>query len=68
MNPKNIPLLLQAIWSTGFNLVTRILPSYFATVASAFQIGLIYSLYALAKFLSIPCGWVSDKIGKLVSR
>ena len=62
---KNIPLLLQVTWSTGFNLVSRILPSYFATVASATQIGSIYSIYAGAKFLAIPCGWLSDKIGKV---
>jgi hypothetical protein len=35
MKIKNIPLFLQAIWSTGFNLVSRILPAYFAKVASA---------------------------------
>ena len=62
---KNIPLVIQAIWSTGFNLVSRILPSFFATVASATQISLIYSIYAIAHLLAIPCGWVSDKIGKV---
>jgi MFS family permease len=61
---KNIPLIIQAIWSTGFNLLSRILPSYFATLATASQISLIYSLYAFTQFLAIPCGWLSDKIGK----
>jgi MFS family permease len=65
MNIKIIPLLLQVVWSTGFNLVSRILPSFFVTVASATQISLIYSIYAGTKFLAIPCGWVSDKIGKV---
>lgn len=62
---KNIPYLLQFLWSGGFNLVSRILPSYFATVASASQISVIYSIYAASKFLAIPCGWVSDKMGKI---
>lgn len=61
---RNIPLVIQVIWSTGFNLVTQILPSYFAAVASASQIGVIYSIYAGTKFLAIPSGWISDKIGK----
>jgi MFS family permease len=64
MEIKNIPLFLQTIWSTGVNLVSRILPAYFAKVASATQISLIYSLYSGAKFFAIPCGWLSDKIGK----
>ena len=62
---KNIPYLLQFIWSGGFNLVSRILPSYFATVASASQISAVYSIYAAAKFFAMPCGWVSDRIGKI---
>lgn len=61
---KNFPLAIQAVWSSGFNLVSRILPSYFAQFATASEISLIYLLYASAKFLGIPCGWLSDKIGK----
>lgn len=63
-NIKNILYLLHFLWSGGFNLVSRILPSYFATIASASQIGVIYSIYAASKFLAMPCGWASDKIGK----
>lgn len=62
---RQLIYLLQAVWSTGFNLVSRILPSFFANVASASQISLIYSNYALSHLLAIPCGWVSDKIGKV---
>ncbi len=61
---RNLPLAIQAVWSSGFNLVSRILPSYFAQFATASEISLIYLLYASAKFLGIPCGWLSDKIGK----
>lgn len=61
---KNIPYLLQFLWSGGFNLVSRILPSYFSAVASASQISVIYSIYAAAKFFAIPCGWISDRMGK----
>ena len=62
---KQIPYLLQFLWSAGFNLVSKILPSYFATVASASQISVIYSIYASSKFLAMPCGWISDKMGKI---
>lgn len=61
---RNIPYALQLIWSTGFNSISRIFPSYFATLISASQISLIYSIYACSKFFAIPMGWVSDKIGK----
>jgi MFS family permease len=61
---RNIPYVLQLIWSTGFNSVSKIFPSYFATLISASQISLIYSIYACSKFFAIPMGWVSDKIGK----
>ena len=64
MSPIKIVYLLQFIWSAGFNLVSRILPSYFATIASASQIGIIYSIYSGAKFFNIPSGWFADKIGK----
>jgi MFS family permease len=61
---KNIPYLLQGLWSTGFNIVSKVFPSFFASVASASQISIIYSLYASAKFLAIPCGYISDTLGK----
>lgn len=61
---KKIPYLLQGLWSTGFNIISRIFPSFFASVASASQISIIYSLYSSAKFLTIPCGWISDTLGK----
>ncbi|MFA5431638.1 MAG: MFS transporter [Candidatus Paceibacterota bacterium] len=61
---KNIPYLLQGLWSTGFNIVSKVFPSFFASVASASQISIIYSLYASAKFLAVPCGWISDNLGK----
>jgi|GEM_PF-1511579 len=61
---KEIPYLLQGLWSTGFNIVSKVFPSFFAGVASASQISIIYSLYAAAKFLTVPCGWVSDNLGK----
>lgn len=61
---KNIPYFLQGLWSTGFNIVTRVFPSFFAGIASASQISIIYSLYASAKFLVMPCGWISDVLGK----
>ncbi|MFA5755009.1 MAG: MFS transporter [Candidatus Paceibacterota bacterium] len=61
---KEIPYLLHWLWSTGFNIVSKVFPSFFASVASASQISIIYSLYASAKFLVIPCGWISDSLGK----
>lgn len=61
---KSIPYLLHGLWSTGFNIVSRVFPSFFAGAASASQISVIYSLYASAKFLGIPCGWISDNLGK----
>lgn len=61
---KNIPYLLQGLWSAGFNIVSKVFPSVFASVASASQISIIYSLYASAKFLGIPCGYISDTLGK----
>ena len=64
MNYTKILYLLHFIWSFGKNLVFKILPSYFASVASASQIGMIYSVSSAAKFFSIPAGWFADKIGK----
>jgi len=61
---KEIPYLLQGIWSTGFNIISKVFPSFFAGVASASQISIIYSLYATSKFLAVPCGWISDNLGK----
>ena len=61
---KEIPYFLQGLWSTGFNIVSKVFPSFFANVASASQISIIYSLYAAAKFLAVPCGWISDNLGK----
>jgi len=61
---KNIPYILQGIWSAGFNIVSRIFPSFFANVASASQISVIYAFYASAKFFAMPCGWISDSLGK----
>lgn len=61
---KEIPYLLQFLWSAGFNIITKVFPSFFAGVASASQISIVYSLYASAKFLVIPCGWISDALGK----
>jgi len=61
---KEIPYLLQFFWSTGFNITSKVFPAFFAGVASASQISIIYSLYAGAKFLALPCGWVSDALGK----
>ncbi|MFA5714675.1 MAG: MFS transporter [Candidatus Paceibacterota bacterium] len=61
---KEIPYLLQGLWSTGFNIISKVFPSFFAGVASASQISIIYSLYATSKFLAVPCGWISDNLGK----
>ncbi|MDD4662064.1 MAG: MFS transporter [Candidatus Pacebacteria bacterium] len=61
---KEIPYLLQGLWSAGFNIVSKVFPSFFAGVASASQISIISSLYAGSKFLALPCGWVSDALGK----
>lgn len=61
---NQIPYVLHLLWSTGFNIVSKVFPSFFAKVASASQISIIYSLYAAAKFLAVPCGWVSDNLGK----
>lgn len=64
MDIKNIPLFLQAAWSTGFNITIRIIPAYFSSQASATSIGSIFSLYSVSKFFQIPCGWLTDRIGK----
>lgn len=55
---------LRAIWAAGFTSIYRVLPSYLANTFSAMQISMIYSAYALPKLVNIPCGWLSDKIGK----
>jgi len=64
MNLKNIPLILQAVWSTGLNLTIRIIPAYFSSLTNATSIGSIFSLYSASKFFQIPCGWIADRIGK----
>lgn len=64
MNTRNIPLFLQAVWSTGLNITIRIIPAYFSSLSSATSIGSIFSLYSASKFFQIPCGWLTDRIGK----
>ena len=62
---RGILYIIQFIWSSGFNLLFRILPSYLATyVPSAFQIGMVQTAYSVSRLLNIPCGMVSDRFGK----
>lgn len=62
---KNILYFLNLIWSTGFNLIFRILPSFFYSVASATQISAISSAYSSTRFFAVPCGLAADRIGKV---
>lgn len=62
---KSVLYFIQLIYSTGFNLLYRILPSYLSTyVASAFQIGFVHTAYSVTRLLNVPCGMLSDKMGK----
>jgi MFS family permease len=65
---KKILYPMYFIWSTGFNMVYRLLPAYLTRfTSSAVQIGTVNSAYSLAKALSLPCGMAVDRIGKVRS-
>ncbi len=50
----------------GFSVLIPVLPLYAARLgASAFEVGLLLSIYALAQLLFLPAwGWVSDHFGR----
>jgi MFS family permease len=62
---KKAIFLLQFLWSSGFNLVYRILPSFLSTyIPSALQIGLVHTSYSTSRLLNMPCGALADKTGR----
>ncbi len=58
---------LYAIFSTGFNLVWKILPAFLAAFLGAFDISLIFTAFFASRVLIIPIGMTSDKIGPVKS-
>ncbi len=58
---------LYAIFSTGFNLVWKILPAFLAAFLGAFDISLIFTAFFASRVLIIPIGMTSDKIGAVKS-
>lgn len=62
---KKILYPMYFLYSTGFNMVYRLLPAYLTRfTSSATQIGIVNSTYSFAKALSVPCGMAVDRIGK----
>jgi len=62
---KKVIFLLQFLWSSGFNLLYRIMPSFLSTyISSAFQIGLVHTAYSASRLLNLPCGALADKLDK----
>lgn len=58
---------LYATYSSGFNLVFKILPAFLAAMFGAWEISLIYAAYFGARVLIIPAGLTSDRLGKLTT-
>ncbi len=59
-----LPYLNQLTFSTGFNLVWRLLPAYLTRFSSsATQIGLVGSAYSFGKMLRIVLAPLADKHG-----
>lgn len=62
---RRLLYLIQFIYSCGFNLLYRTLPTYLATyVSSAFQISLVQTAHSVVRLFNIPCGAVADRVGK----
>jgi len=58
---------LYAVFSTGFNLVWKILPAFLAAFLGAFDISLIFTAFYASRVFIIPIGMTSDKIGAVKS-
>ncbi len=58
---------LYATFSTGFNLVWKILPAFLAAFLGAFDISLIFTAFYASRVFIIPIGMTSDKIGAVKS-
>jgi len=56
---------LYAVYSTGFNLVWKVLPAFLAAFFGAFEISLIFASYLGARVFIIPAGLFSDRMGKI---
>jgi len=56
---------IYATYSTGFNLVFKILPAFLAAMFGVWEISLIYTAYFGAKILIIPAGLTSDRMGTI---
>lgn len=54
---------IYAAYSTGFNLVFKILPAFLAAFLGAWEISLVYIAFFGARILIIPAGLTSDRIG-----
>ncbi len=56
---------LYATYSTGFNLVWRILPAFLAAFFGAFEISLIFAAFFAARIFMIPIALTADKLGTI---
>ncbi|MBI4021703.1 MAG: MFS transporter [Candidatus Aenigmarchaeota archaeon] len=60
-----VPLVIQLVYSFGFNLVYRTLPAYLSTLtSSAVQISLVHTAYNGASVAKAALGVAADRAGK----
>jgi MFS family permease len=56
---------IYATYSTGFNIIFKILPAFLASLFGAWEIALIFAAFYGARVLIIPAGLTSDRLGGL---
>ena len=62
---KRLLYPIQFIYSSGFNMVSKLMPAFLTRFSSsATEIGSVSFAYNLAKSLNLPCGMAVDRIGK----